>query len=44
MGTPDSEFETAVICYCKYSPVQAELKPVLHMESPQAVKMVSGEG
>ncbi|HAX89789.1 MAG TPA: hypothetical protein DCY91_26900 [Cyanobacteria bacterium UBA11370] len=37
MGTPESEFEMVVICYCQYVPIQTELKPIKRMESPQSV-------
>jgi hypothetical protein len=37
-GTAESEFEMVVICYCQYSPIQAQLKPIKPMESSQFVE------
>ena len=42
MGTSESEFEMVVICYCQYALIQAELKPIKRMESPQSVAETVG--
>ena len=42
MGTSESEFEMVVICYCQYAPIQAQLKPIKRMESPQSVAETVG--
>jgi hypothetical protein len=37
-GTAESKFEMVVICYCQYSPIQTQLKPIKQMESPQLLE------
>ena len=36
----DAEFESIVICYCKYSPVEAPLEPLPKMNVPHQLQEV----
>ncbi|WP_233787732.1 hypothetical protein [Dulcicalothrix desertica] len=36
-GQPDSDFETIVICYYRYSPVTTPLKPLSKIQTTQAL-------
>ena len=39
-GQPDSDFETIVICYCRYSPVTTPLEPLPKIQTTQALQEV----
>ncbi|GET40985.1 hypothetical protein [Microseira wollei] len=37
-GATNSEFEMVVICYCQYSPIQAEQKPIKPIDATQSAE------